>query len=518
MKILRKVLSLAMVCALALCALPLSEATVASAESVIKVACCGDSITQGWASSNTSTCSYPAQLQNMLGSGYDVRNYGSGGLTAMKDYGSLVGSYWTYGNFYSDSKSFLPDIVILKLGTNDAVVKDGNDYRTDLDEQFHDDLKELVESYQNLSSKPTVYLCTPMTAFDSAHPTRVQNIIVPAVKTVAQETGATLLDFNAYSSDYKTKKLTDDGIHPNDAGYIDMAGYMYENVFGFTVCKLTVLTEAGNVVSLGGQKTVAGSDGKATIITGEGVKTIKVEKPGVGFTYVDVTVEGDTEEDLRGSIEITENLALAETTTVIAVDREPYNSSLGAENINDGDESTGWQLSGSDDYASGVWIGYDFSEEKSFNGIELVWEQATRAAEGKYTVEISDDGETWTKVNATFSYNADRDGVTFDTVTSRYLRIDITGGASGKNLPKLYEFRVFAAAKQDEDPEYKSLKGDTNGDGLIGAEDITVLARHVGGIEFITNGVLLLNGDMDNSGGTGSDDLTALARIVGRID
>ena len=516
MKTVRKLISLLIACTLAATALPMNAATsVSAAGSPVKVACCGDSITQGWASSNTATCSYPAQLQNMLGDGYDVRNYGSGGLTAMKNYGSLVGSYWTYGSFYKDSQNFRPDIVILKLGTNDAVVKDGGSYRTDLATQFHDDLKALVESYQALASKPTVYLCTPMTAFDSEHPTRVQNIIVPAVKTVASETGATLLDFNAYSADYKSRNLTNDGIHPNDAGYIDMAGYMYENVFGFTLRRLTVLTEKGNIVSLGGQKCTAGSDGKATILTGDGKKTIRVEKKGVGYADVEVTVTKDEEVDLRESIKITANLALLDTTAVIDCGRKVDGDDFAAKNINDGDESTGWQLSGDgSDFASGVWVGYDFGAPKKFNGVEIVWEEATRGTEGKYTIETSDNGTTWTKLNAAFSYGTDRDGVTFDAVTARYIRVNIT--AAKKIYPKVYEFRVFAAA--DEEKPTSNVKGDVDLDGEVGATDLTILARHVADIERLTEGAALLNGDMDTSGGIGADDLTALARLVAHID
>ncbi len=517
MKPVRKILSAIMAGALTLSALSVSS--VAGAADVIKVACCGDSITQGWASSNLNTCSYPAQLQDMLGDGYDVRNYGSGGLTAMKDYGSLVGSYWTYQNFYSDSKAFQPDVVILKLGTNDAVVKKFGSYIQDLDVQFEKDLFDLVQSYQRLDSNPVVYLCTPMTAFDAEHPTRVQNIIVPAVKAVAEQTGATLLDFNAYSADYQSKGFTDDGIHPNDKGYIDMAGYMYENVFGGVLRELTVITEPGNIVSLGGQTMVADSEGKAVLLTGDGEKSVKVEKNGVGFSYVDITVDGDTVADVTDSVQITVNLGLLPTTTAIACDRAVYQGVALPQLINDSDESTGWQLDGDGtDYASGVWVGYDFSEPMSFDGMEVVWEQGTRAPEGQYKVEISNNGTTWTTLSdVTFAYGADRDGITFGKVTARYVRIACQSGANGKYYPKVYELRVYQAAEETDFPGGERLIGDINLDGEITAADLTAMARHVGGIEFITNGTALLNSDMDVSGGTGADDMTLLARKVAGI-
>jgi len=43
---------------------------------MIKVACIGDSITSGFTLLNPRRDSYPSLLQNMLGDGYEVRNFG----------------------------------------------------------------------------------------------------------------------------------------------------------------------------------------------------------------------------------------------------------------------------------------------------------------------------------------------------------------------------------------------------------------------------------------------------------
>lgn len=45
----------------------------------IKIACLGDSITYGENLIHRALSCYPAQLQNMLGKGYEVRNYGRNG-------------------------------------------------------------------------------------------------------------------------------------------------------------------------------------------------------------------------------------------------------------------------------------------------------------------------------------------------------------------------------------------------------------------------------------------------------
>ena len=50
----------------------------------IKVACIGASITEGAGLENKKTQSYPAQLQTMLGDGYEVVNYGIGGCTMLR--------------------------------------------------------------------------------------------------------------------------------------------------------------------------------------------------------------------------------------------------------------------------------------------------------------------------------------------------------------------------------------------------------------------------------------------------
>jgi lysophospholipase L1-like esterase len=58
-------------------------ATSVSAATPIKIACIGDSITAGHGASNASFA-YPSQLQQLLGSDYEVKNYGHSGRTMLK--------------------------------------------------------------------------------------------------------------------------------------------------------------------------------------------------------------------------------------------------------------------------------------------------------------------------------------------------------------------------------------------------------------------------------------------------
>src|SRR5476649_200355 len=75
----------------------------------IKVACIGASITYGARIENREQNCYPAQLQNMLGSHYQVTNYGVSATTLLRkgDY-----SYWQTKQ-YQDALADNPDVVII---------------------------------------------------------------------------------------------------------------------------------------------------------------------------------------------------------------------------------------------------------------------------------------------------------------------------------------------------------------------------------------------------------------------
>ena len=107
----------------------------------IKVACVGNSITYGAGIVNRDKNSYPAQLQAYLGEKYEVRNFGRNGATAL-----LKGDYpYMETEEYKQSLAFLPDIVFIKLGTNDS-----KPLNIKYKRKFKSDYLKLIRSYQEL--------------------------------------------------------------------------------------------------------------------------------------------------------------------------------------------------------------------------------------------------------------------------------------------------------------------------------------------------------------------------------
>ncbi|MCP4849657.1 MAG: sialate O-acetylesterase [Verrucomicrobiaceae bacterium] len=176
----------------------------------IRVACVGDSITFGAGIRDRKAKSYPAQLSGMLGKGYEVKNFGNSGSTMLKKGDK---PFWKQREFGA-AIAFNPNIVIIKLGTNDTKPqnwKHGSDFATDY--------KEMIKTFRALKSEPKVFICLPVPVFKTRWGITdkiVNENVIPATKTVAKETGAELIDLN---TPLKGKaSLVPDSVHPNAGG------------------------------------------------------------------------------------------------------------------------------------------------------------------------------------------------------------------------------------------------------------------------------------------------------------
>ena len=189
----------------------------APAPDAIKVACIGDSITDGHGIDLRDVNGYPAQMQKMLGAGYHVRNFGLSARTLMNS-GDLP--YMNEG-IWQDALAFQPDIVVLMLGTNDS-----KGYNWVHKKDFAGDLKTMLDALQALPSQPRIYLCKPIPALKDSwtiSESVITGEIVPMLeKAVKKEKLEGIIDLHAALEGHP-EMMQDDGIHPNAAGVRKMA-------------------------------------------------------------------------------------------------------------------------------------------------------------------------------------------------------------------------------------------------------------------------------------------------------
>ena len=188
----------------------------------IRVACVGDSITQGAKLAKGMT--YPEQLQKMLGSAWIVKNFGKSGRTLLKQ-GDFP--YWNE-SIYQDALQFTPDVVIIKLGTNDTKPQNWKHIA-----DFKNDYRALVESFRSLPGKPRIYICTPCPVVGSGAFTINNAGVVEEVgwvKELAAELKVGLVDMNAAFAG--KSELLPDKVHPNEEGATLLASTAYSALTG----------------------------------------------------------------------------------------------------------------------------------------------------------------------------------------------------------------------------------------------------------------------------------------------
>lgn len=188
-----------------------------------RVACIGNSITDGHGLDMADVNAYPAQLQSMLGDGFYVRNFGVSGRTM------LNGGDRPYVNekAWAEAQAFNPDIAVIKLGTNDSkpVNWDGRG-----SEVFAADFQQMIDSLKALPSQPEIFVCTPLRVDMSKSQEGATQIrdsvitaaVIPAVKMIAEKNNLRVIDLNPLI-DPTSDMMQRDGIHPSAKGARVMA-------------------------------------------------------------------------------------------------------------------------------------------------------------------------------------------------------------------------------------------------------------------------------------------------------
>ena len=193
------------------------------AQKIVRIACVGNSITFGHGLPQREQNAYPAQLQALLGAGYEVGNFGVSSKTVIR---SGADPYMATPQ-YQQALQSKPDLVFIKLGTNDSRLP----YRNFID-SFISDYKTLIQAFRSLPTQPRVVLLLPVASFlqDTSRQTdaAIRKYILPRIRQVAFTEKLEVIDL--YSLTVDQPGLFPDKLHPDTRGATLIARRLQEAV------------------------------------------------------------------------------------------------------------------------------------------------------------------------------------------------------------------------------------------------------------------------------------------------
>lgn len=179
-----------------------------------RIACVGDSITEGSGIKQQSKDAYPAVLNELLGTKYEVLNAGQSAATLQKK-GDLP--YWNCNEF-SNVFAFKPTVIIIKLGTNDTKPQNWNPIH------FEADYQAMIDTFRTIKSNPKIIICKPVPVFGTRWGINDSTLtigVIPAIERLADKNKLQVIDL--YNGMINEKSNFPDDIHPNASGARRMA-------------------------------------------------------------------------------------------------------------------------------------------------------------------------------------------------------------------------------------------------------------------------------------------------------
>ena len=211
-----------------------SAGSLAVAASSIRLACVGDSITWGYGISNRTANSYPAQLGAMLGTNWDVRNFGVNATTILHR-GNLP---YVRQKAYARALAFKPDVVVIDFGANDSKHPDDGSLDAthavnnwQFKTNFVHDYEEMIAAFRQANSRVKIFICLPTPDYPGRWGINDKTIrveMIPMVRQVAGESHVAVIDL--YTALSGRRELFPDTVHPNAVGAGILASAVYRAI------------------------------------------------------------------------------------------------------------------------------------------------------------------------------------------------------------------------------------------------------------------------------------------------
>jgi lysophospholipase L1-like esterase len=188
----------------------------------IRVACVGDSITAGMGVSKGND--YLSQLGRMLGTNWVVKNFGVSGTTLL-NHGDHP---YQKTSAFVHALAFSPDVVIIKLGTNDTKPQNWK-----FKDEFIADYEGLIAQFAKLPSRPRLFICYPAFVPGAGNFGINETGVVeqlPMLDQIATDEKAGLIDIHGALKPHP--ELIPDRVHPNTAGANILAKTVFKALTG----------------------------------------------------------------------------------------------------------------------------------------------------------------------------------------------------------------------------------------------------------------------------------------------
>lgn len=201
--------------------------TAAYGQKKTRVACVGNSVTFGHGIENRDANSYPAQLQRMLGDGYEVMNFGKSGATLL----NKGHRPYCEQQEYKAALDFAGDRVVIHLGLNDTDPRNWPNHR----DSFVKDYLDLIGSFRKANPDCRIWICR-MTPISHRHPRFKSGtrdwywMEQEAIEEVARLANTGLIDLQ--EGLYNRPDLLPDALHPNAEGAAILARTVYGALTG----------------------------------------------------------------------------------------------------------------------------------------------------------------------------------------------------------------------------------------------------------------------------------------------